>query len=155
MASPGICEYWATYILAYITHRAKLYLTDVDILSLKTKHIPDISVAPRTNMCKFLIRVIHTYYCKLGCERKVQHANRIWQSWMGILLRASMSLDGYPIEQILRTTPAFLELRETFEVCLGKVLGQGSGLPISSYLNQDGIHRTSQKRNVGSQEPCG
>ncbi len=113
MASPGICEYWATYIFAYLNHRANVDITDVDILSLMVKHVPDISVAPRTNMCKFLIRAIHTYFCKLGCERKVQHANGIWRSWMGILLRASMSLDGYPIEQILRTTPGFLELRET------------------------------------------
>jgi hypothetical protein len=121
MASPGICEYWTTYILAYVKHRANLDLTDVDILSLVAKHIPDISVAPRTNMCKFLIHGIHAWFCKCVCERNVPHAIRIWQGWMGILLRASMSLDGYPIEQILHTmieqihhtTPGLLELMET------------------------------------------
>ncbi|CAM6035758.1 unnamed protein product [Sphagnum compactum] len=115
MASPGICEYWATYILAYINHRAKLYVTDVDILSLMAKHVPDISVAPRTNMCKFLIRVIHRRFCKWICERKVQQASRMWRSWMGILLIASMRLDGYSFEQIVATTrcPGVLELRET------------------------------------------
>ncbi|KAH8947946.1 hypothetical protein BDL97_11G071500 [Sphagnum fallax] len=121
MASPGICEYWSRYILAYLNHRSNFNLRDVDILSLKAKHVPDISVAPRTNMCKFMIHVIHIYFCKWVCERKAQHENTIWRNWMGNLLRASVSFDGYPmeqilrttIEQILRTTPGFPELRET------------------------------------------
>ncbi len=127
MASPGFCEYWITYILEYLKHRANLYLTDVDILSLTAKHVPDSSVAPRTNMCKFLIRFLHSWFCQRLFERNVQSLNRIWSEsriwcgWMGILLRASVSLDGYPMEQILRTTkeqihhttPGLLELRET------------------------------------------
>jgi len=127
MASPGICEYWVTYSLAYLKHRANLYLTDVDILSLMAKGIPDSSVAPRTNTCKFLIRFLHSWFCKFLFERNVQSISRIWREsriwcgWMGILLRASVSLDGYPMEQILRTTieqihhttPGLLKLRET------------------------------------------
>jgi len=112
MASPGICKYWATYILAYGSHQANLYCTDVDILSLRVKPIPDISVAPRTNMCKYLIRVIHIWFCKCICERNVKCVWRIWQAWMGILFRASMSLDGYPMQQIVSTTPDALELME-------------------------------------------
>jgi hypothetical protein len=137
MASPGICEYWATYILAYLKHRANLYVTDVDILSLRTNHIPDISVAPRTNLCKFLIHFIHLWFCNCVCKRKVRRPNRIWWDWMGILIRASMKLDGCSFEQIVGTTPCpgVLELGD-LEVCLGKVLGQGSGQPITLYLNQ-------------------
>ncbi len=112
MASPGICKYWATYILAYGSHQANLYCTDVDILSLRVKPIPDISVAPRTNMCKYLIRVIHIWFCKCICERNVKCVWRIWRAWMGILFRASMSLDGYPMQQIVSTTPDALELME-------------------------------------------
>ncbi len=113
MASPGICKYWATYVRVYLKHQANLYFTDVDILSLAVKHIPDISMAPRTNMCKFLIRAIHLWFCKCVCERNVRCVTRIWRAWMGILFRASMSLDGYPIQQIVGTCPDVLELMET------------------------------------------
>jgi hypothetical protein len=102
-ASRGICEYWASYILAYLNHQAK------------AKHIPDISVDLRTNMSKFLYFFILSWVRKCVCDSKVQRARRILQDWTGILTRASMSLDGHSCDQIVGTAPCpgFLELRET------------------------------------------